>query len=212
MAAMSIEAWLLFTATVTAASLTPGPAVLLVLATALHHRALPAVATILGILAANVVYIAVSVAGLGAAMAASPALFTGLRWAGAAFLVYLGVRLLVARRPALAVGAGPARATASRRGLFLRGFVSQAANPKAVLFYGALFPQFLTPGGRVLLESALLAGTEVVVEFLILLGYATLAAQGARLATRPRFAAITDRVAGALLVTAGVGLAAIRRS
>jgi threonine/homoserine/homoserine lactone efflux protein len=146
-------------------------------------------------------------------MATSALLFNGLKWAGAAFLVYLGVKMIVARRPAVAQGVSPAAAAptgAGHRSLFVRGFVSQIANPKAVIFYTALFPQFLTPGGSVVIESALLASTEVVVEFVALLGYAALAAQGSRLG--PRFATVTDKVSGGLLVGAGIGLAALRRS
>ena len=209
---MSLQIWLVYVATVTAASLTPGPAVLLTMATGLRHGTLRSIPTIVGILAGNVVHIAISVAGLGAVMATSALLFNGLKWAGAAFLVYLGVKTILARRPAAAAaspdvalpsGAGP-------RSLFLRGFVSQIANPKAVIFYTALFPQFLTPGGHVVLESLLLASTEVAVEFAALLGFAALAAQGSRLG--PRFATVTDKVSGGLLVGAGIGLAALRRN
>ena len=207
---MAVEVWLLFAATVTAAALTPGPAVLLVVSTGLSHGTVASIATNLGVLATNVVYIAISVAGLSAVMAASPTLFVGLKWIGAAFLVYLGVRTILRRRDALEVAGGP-RAAASFLSLFLRGFLSQAVNPKAVIFYGALFPQFLTPGGNVLAESALLALSEIVIEFLVLLGYGALGAQGARLADRPRFATVTDKVAGTLLIGAGVGLAALRR-
>lgn len=210
---MSLQVWLVYVATVTAASLTPGPAVLLTMATGLRHGTLRSVPTILGILAGNVVHIAISVAGLGAVMATSALLFNGLKWAGAAFLVYLGVKMIAARRPAVAPASSPdvdLPSGAGYRSLFLRGFVSQIANPKAVIFYGALFPQFLTPGGHVVLESALLASTEVVVEFVALLGFAALAAQGSRLG--PRFATVTDKVSGGLLVTAGIGLASLRRS
>ena len=119
--------------------------------------------------------------------------------------------MLLAKRDPVAVPSAE-RTGVSWPHLFLRGFVSQIVNPKAVIFYGALFPQFLTPGGDVVAESSLLAATEAAIEFVILLGYGTLAAQGSRLASRPRFGALADKVAGMFLVGAGLGLATMRRS
>lgn len=180
--------------------------------TGLSRGAVASVSTNLGILGANVVYIAVSVAGLGAVMAASVGLFLVLKWVGAAFLIYLGVRMLLARRGVLEVPAAQSP-EASPASLFLRGFVSQIVNPKAVIFYGALFPQFLTPGGNLRRERAAGRSSEVVESsFVILFGYGALASQGARLANGRRFALFVDRTAGMLLIGAGLGLAAVRRS
>jgi homoserine/homoserine lactone efflux protein len=92
----------------------------------------------------------------------------------------------------------------------VNGFVLQAANPKALLFFTALLPQFIDPTGNVPAQVMVLGVTSVVVEFSVLAAYGTLAGRATALASRPRFATLTNRVAGSL-VTAGVGTAAIRQ-
>jgi len=160
--------------------------------------------------AANAIYIALSVAGLGAVLAASPALFTGIKWVGAAYLIWLGLRMVLRPRgEGTGAALEPTRETAGRS--FVRGAIGQLANPKAVIFYGAIFPQFLSPAGDILIQSAILAATEMVAEFLILGGYGAVAAQGQRLSRGGRYATTTERVSGALLVASGLGLAAVRR-
>jgi threonine/homoserine/homoserine lactone efflux protein len=161
------------------------------------------------VVAANAVYIALSVAGLSAVLAASPAVFTGLKWVGAAYLIWLGLKMVLRRRGDTVASEAPSAEGARRS--FIRGAIGQLANPKAAIFYGAIFPQFLSPAGDLLAQSAILAATEMVAELLILVGYGTLAAQGQRLARRGRCATATERIAGALLVASGVGLAGIRR-
>ena len=207
---MALELWLIYVATCFAATLTPGPAVLATMSVGLRSGALPASWTGLGVATANIIWIALSVAGLSAVMAASPALFLALKWMGAAYLVYLGLRLVL-RRSQAAEAIAAARRTSLRAGL-ARGFVVQITNPKAVIFFGALFPQFVTPGHVSVVEYAVLTLTLFAMEWLVLSGYGALAAQGTRLAGGPRWATVTDKTSGALMIGAGLGLAAIRRN
>jgi homoserine/homoserine lactone efflux protein len=163
----------------------------------------------LGILTGNALYFALSATGLGALLLASYELFALVRWLGAAYLIWLGVRACVGRSatrstaPAVAVG---------RRRTFVSGFVLQAANPKALLFFVALLPQFIEPGGQVAGQVLVLAVTSVAIELVILLGYGAAAGRFHALTASPRFARLADGLAGTMLVTAGVGLAAVRRS
>jgi homoserine/homoserine lactone efflux protein len=136
---MPIETWLLFTATVIAASLTPGPAVLLVASAGLADGVAASVRAAAGIVAANGVYIALSVAGLAAILAASPTLFVALKWVGAAYLVWVGARM-VFRRPRGPVGPVEGHGRRAGGGPFLRSMVCELTNPKAMIFYGAIFP------------------------------------------------------------------------
>ncbi len=95
--------------------------------------------------------------------------------------------------------------------LFLNGFVLQMANPKVIVFFTALVPQFINPHAAIVPQVAILAVTSVTIEFFVQFFYAVLAGRAAHLAAQPRFAHITDRVAGSLLIGAGLGMAALRR-
>jgi threonine/homoserine/homoserine lactone efflux protein len=91
--------------------------------------------------------------------------------------------------------------------LWLRGFGLQVANPKALIFFTALLPQFINPAEPVAWQVLILGISSVVGEFFVLVGYGVLAGRAAHLARLPRFVRLTDRIAGMLLVGAGAGLA-----
>jgi homoserine/homoserine lactone efflux protein len=201
---MSWSAWGLFVATELVLCLTPGPAVLFVLSQALRRGGRGSLWANAGVLTGNAFYFLLSAAGLGAVLLASHGLFTLVRWCAAAYLVYLGLRLLLApgrHGPAdVPGGVGPGW------GVLRQGFVLQAANPKALVFFVALLPQFIDPSGDVLLQVAVLGASSVAVEFVVLLAYGLAAGRLAGWVRRPGVARATDRVAGSLLVGAGVGL------
>ena len=207
---MTWQVWSAFFLVETALCLTPGPAVLLVLSQALTHGALKAMNSIAGILAANTFYFVLSATGVGAILLASYDLFFAIKWIGAAYLVWLGVSAFLGKSKAMSVRRDEAAAGNSR--LFLGGLVLQLSNPKALVFFTALLPQFINPHARIIPQVAILALTSVVIEFLVQLFYAVLAGRASHLAAERRFARITDRVAGTLLIGAGVGMAAIRRA
>jgi threonine/homoserine/homoserine lactone efflux protein len=199
---VSVSVWALFVLTESVLCLTPGPAVLFVIAHALTRGGAAAAWAGLGILSANVLYFALSATGLGVVLVASYELFSLLRWLGAAYLVWLGVRLLIGRSavrsPATAV-VGAARRT------FVDGVVLQAANPKALLFFVALLPQFIDPAGAVPAQIVVLGVTSVVIELVVLLAYAAAAGRFHALAENPRFVRAAGAVAGTMLVGAGIG-------
>jgi threonine/homoserine/homoserine lactone efflux protein len=207
---MRWEAWTLFVVTETVLCLTPGPAVLFVLSQGLGRGAVASLWASLGILAGNTFYFLLSATGLGALLLASYDLFFAIKWAGAAYLVWLGLCALRARGSLLDVR--PATTGAAGPGLVARGFAVQAANPKALVFFTALLPQFIDPAGSVVLQVAILAATSIVVEFAVLAGYGLLAGRAARLAETPRVAAWLERAAGVLLIAAGLRMAALRRA
>ena len=208
---MTWQIWSAFFLVETALCLTPGPAVLLVLSQALTRGAPKAIWSIGGILAANTVYFVLSATGVGAILMASYDLFFAIKWIGAAYLVWLGVSAFLGKSKTLSVRAADARQVAGGR-LFLNGFILQMSNPKALVFFTALVPQFINPHAALVPQVAILAATSVFIEFFVQLFYAVLAGRAAHLAAQPRFARITDRVAGTLLIGAGIGMAALRRS
>jgi len=208
---MTWQVWTFFVVTETALCFLPGPAVLFVLSQALSRGARLTIWSILGIIAANSVYFVLSATGIGAILIASYDVFFAVKWIGAAYLIYLGATAFFGKSQILSVVAGaPSRAGAGR--MFVNGFILQMSNPKALLFFTALVPQFINPHAAVWPQMLILALTSVVIEFFVQLLYATAADRASHLAARPGFARITNRVAGSLLIAAGLGLAAARRT
>jgi homoserine/homoserine lactone efflux protein len=209
---MSIETWLLFAVTETILCLSPGAAVLLVLSMSLTRGWRPGLQASAGILVANFLYFLLSATSLGAILLASWEAFFLIKWAGAAYLIWLGLRMVVARGAGTINTAAHSTPTHTGRGTLLHGVVTQGANPKALVFFTALLPQFVNPAEPLALQIAILAVTSILIEFGVLASYAVLASRASRFAQRPRFANALKRVGGGLLIGAGAGLAGLKRT
>jgi homoserine/homoserine lactone efflux protein len=207
---MNWTTWWLFATTEILLCLTPGPAVLFVLSSALRNGARRSVASNLGILGANAIYYALSATGVGALLVASYNLFFAVKWAGAAYLIVLGLRAMFGRTDTLAAAEGSAERSSGR--LFADGVVLQLSNPKAIVFFSALVPQFIDPHRGVVGQVVILGLTSVMIEFTILLGYGLVAGRASKIAREPRYAVWTNRIAGGLLIGAGAGLATLNRA
>lgn len=204
---MSFHLWLLFLVTELVLCLTPGPAVLFVVSQGLRYGARRSLWANLGILSGNAVYFALSALGLGTILLASHELFRFIRYAGAAYLIYLGIASIVRGHVAFAADTAAGAERVSGLRLLGRGFTLQAANPKALLFFAALLPQFIRPEASVPLQVAILGVTSTVAEFFVLAGYGVAAGWATRFARHPRFARSMGTASGLLLAGAGTGLA-----
>jgi threonine/homoserine/homoserine lactone efflux protein len=203
---VKFETWLLFVITEGVLSVTPGPAVLFVLSQGIRRGARKAVWGSLGILSANAMYFALSATSVGAVIAASYNLFSIVKWAGAAYLIYLGVKCFISKSSVLTLPEEQSRAHTNLRA-WRDGFVLQGANPKALLFFTAILPQFIDPSQSIVAQVIVLGTSSIVLEFVILLAYGQLAGRSLSMLNHPRFETISNRIAGVLLIGAGLGLA-----
>lgn len=219
---MAPETLLAFALTEFVLCLTPGPAVLIVVGTAMRRGLVAGWAAGAGVTAGTAFYFALSALGVGALIVASATLFTLVKWVGAAYLCFLGVRMMwpmalrvlgrQAPEPSAAAPAGEVEAQAADRGLrsaFFKGFAGQLANPKTLVFFLALFPQFIAPDGSVALQFSAMALVSAAIEMPILMLYAFVSAASVRW-IRARFVTLFEAVAGAILVLIGGTLATAR--
>jgi homoserine/homoserine lactone efflux protein len=202
---VSLRVWFFFVVTEAVLCLTPGPAVLFIVSCGLARGGRTALWGNAGILSANTFYFVVSAFGLGAVLLGSHELFTILKYAGAAYLVWLGIRTI--RGAGLAITTAPSQPAGHGWHMLARGFVLQAANPKALLFFVALLPQFIDVHQAIAPQVVILAVTSAAVEFVILAGYGYFAGRAASLARDARFVTATNRTSGGLLVATGTLLA-----
>lgn len=206
---MAFETWLAFVAASFAMLIIPGPTVMLVVGYALGEGRRAALGTLGGVLLGDLVAISLCAAGLGALLAASATVFTAFKWVGAAYLVWLGVKLW--RAPVNPQGVDQV-AVFGRGRRAIHGFVVTALNPKGLAFFVAFLPQFMTADAPVLPQLAVLAPTFVLLGGLTNAAF-ILAAGGVRARLRsPAVLRAINRVGGSFLIGAGVLTATMRRA
>jgi len=188
------DKWKLFVAATIVIAATPGPNMLLVMTSSVANGFRRSFATMAGCLTGVIAMMALSAAGLGAVLQAAPRAFTALKLAGAAYLVWLGVR------PWLDAPQAEAAVRVPKSGLFRQGLLVAVSNPKAILFAAAFLPQFLDadkPRGP---QFAALVALFAIIEVSCYLAYALGGRQAAVFLARPRVRLTFDRCAGALFV------------
>ncbi|MGB0439900.1 MAG: LysE family translocator [Paracoccaceae bacterium] len=206
---MPLDTWLGFALASTALLMIPGPTVLLVLSYALSKGRSVAVASAFGVATGDLIAMSLSLAGLGAIVMTSAVVFTAIKWAGAAYLVWLGVKLI---RSAGQSGLTLPNADVSARGVFGHTALVTALNPKSIGFFIAFVPQFITPTSPIVPQFAILVATFVGLAALNALAYALAADRLRHAITRPVWLRWITRAGGAALITMGVLTATLRRA
>lgn len=207
---MPFDLWLTFAAASLALLLIPGPTVLLVLSYALSKGRSVAVASAAGVALGDLVAMTASLLGLGALVLASATLFTLLKWAGAVYLVYLGIKL-IRSAPSLGLSVPQADSVTAGR-VFTHTAAVTALNPKSIAFFIAFVPQFVRPDAPLLPQFTLLIATFVGLAALNALAYALAADRLRRVIAKPGIIAWITRAGGVALITMGVLTATLRRS
>ncbi len=207
---MPLETWIVYVAAVLVLMSTPGPSQLLMLSNSVANGFRRSLATACGDLTANLGQMLAAGLGLAALLLAFDNALTIIKWAGVAYLIWLGVRMLRrSGRTVSTAGVGTSRVTL--KALWLQGFLTSTANPKAVVFFAALFPQFIAAQGSFWLQFWLLAATYLVIDGMFLSAYGITAGWLANRLNGPAKAWL-DRIGGSFLILAAVllGLKSLR--
>lgn len=176
---MPFDTWLLYILTVLALMSTPGPSQLLMLTNSGIHGFRRALATAAGDLTANALQMLAAGLGLAAMITASSTALTVIKWAGVAYLIWLGVRMIRRAKPD-DTDKPSQQAMASLRTLWLQGFLTSAANPKAVVFFAALFPQFISADAAFWPQFLILSSTYIALDGFFLSAYGLGSSWGVR--------------------------------
>lgn len=206
---MSLELWLAFVVATATFLAVPGPTVILVVSYTLGTGRASAWATVPGVTLGDFTAMTASLLGAGALLAASATLFTVLKVAGAAYLVWLGIRLWRSD-PSLEIARAPSGADGRR--MFRNAYVVTALNPKSIMFFVAFVPQFVDPAAPVALQFVLLEATFLVLAALNVAAWALLAGRLRARFARPSALRLVNRVGAGFLIGAGVLAAAVRRT
>lgn len=207
---MSLSTYLLFLPACFAINMAFGPNNLLSVTNGARHGVSPAVIAASGRLVAFALMIAVAGLGMGAVLVASELAFDVIKYIGAAYLVWIGIRLLRAPAPEADVPSRDTAAPPSLRALARQEFTVAAGNPKAILVFTAFFPQFVVPGAYAS-SYVLLGATFLVFELVAIALYALLGARMRRLANGSRAMRWFNKVSGSMMVGFGLLLALTRR-
>ncbi|KAB2542888.1 lysine transporter LysE [Salipiger aestuarii] len=206
---MPLDLWLTFVAASTALLLLPGPTVLLVLSYALSKGRPVALASAAGVAFGDFVAMTLSLAGLGTLILASSTLFVVLKWIGAIWLIWLGLKLL---RSAPGTGVALPETAITGRGVFGHTAAVTALNPKSIGFFIAFVPQFVDTTAPLLGQFAILVATFVTLAAMNALAYALAADRLRRVIARPSVLVWLTRAGGTALIGMGLLTATLRRS
>jgi threonine/homoserine/homoserine lactone efflux protein len=207
---VSVAAWLAFITASAILLAIPGPTVLLVVSYALGHGRRSGMTTVAGVALGDFTAMTASILGLGVLLATSATIFTALKWVGAAYLIYLGVKLWSA--PVALNVAIPNALSVRRLRMFLHAYFVTALNPKSIVFFVAFLPQFLDASQPFLPQIIVMEGTFLALATLNATLYALLASAARRTVRRPSVQRAVNRFGGSLLMGAGILTATWRRA
>jgi threonine/homoserine/homoserine lactone efflux protein len=205
---MPLETFLLFAPACFAINMAFGPNNLLSLTNAARSGVAPAFLAAAGRIVSFAVMIAIAGVGLGAVLAASETVFTAVKWAGAAYLIWIGINLIRAKSALL--GDNASAASSSLRKLTLQELWVAAGNPKAILVFTAFFPQFVDPHAYAL-SFTILGLTFLVFEAFAVMVYSFIGAKLGRYLRNGRALTWFNRTSGTMMIGFGVALMLTRR-
>ncbi len=209
---MTFHSWCVYLILVLAACSTPGPAVIFIMTNAAIHGWKKAVFSALGNICGLLIMGGAAVAGLGALLETSEFFFNLIKYAGAAYLIYLGLRMFLRHGPDFNDTQGHIQtADKSAVRIYFQAFAIALSNPKAIIFLTALFPQFLVVEKPLMGQFILLIAVLMLFSFVFLMGYALLACRAKLWMTNPQRMKLLNRVSGSVFVGFGAFLTTTHR-
>lgn len=199
---MTLDSYLAFAAAAAALAIVPGPTVTVIIANSLRFGTGAGLMNVAGTQMGFVIWLAIAALGLGAAIEMMGVWFDALRYAGAAYLAWLAIRLFRSKGD-LAIASGSVRPQGS---FFLQGFTVIMSNPKMLVLFGAMIPPFITPGSDAMRQILVMGGTFMVIAGLGDVAYALMAGKAGAFLSRSRIRAI-EIVSGCFLLGGGIWMA-----
>lgn len=204
---MPLEVWAAFAAASAVLLIIPGPTILLVVSYALGQGWRTALPMAVGVALGDFTAMTLSMLGIGALLAASATVFTILKWIGAAYLIYLGIKLF---RAGGTLNAEPRSDAVSAVKMLGHAWLVTALNPKSITFFVAFLPQFLDRNADFLTQMVIFEATFLALAFANAFGYALIAARARNLVRNPKAIGVFNKAGGSLLIGAGIATMAAR--
>jgi homoserine/homoserine lactone efflux protein len=204
---MDIGLYSIFLVTTVMLILVPGPAAITVAGQGAGHSSQQAFLGVLGVATADVLFFALSATGIASLILASSLLFATIKWLGVVYLLYLGALAFFSKSGALKITRGAVKR--SHAGLFYQGLVVQLANPKALMYFSALLPQFIDPDEPVLFQMLLMGSSCLLADLVV---YSLFSRLGNRLAKQKMQAWVINlinKAAGLTLIAVGIRMASL---
>ena len=207
---MELTLWLSFVGTVIILAMTPGPSVLLATANSMKYGTQKTIGTILGDLSANLCQIILASIGLASIVVSSGELFQVIKWCGVAYLVYIGLKKILTK-PQIHLSKGKEDERGMSK-LYAEGFLMSAANPKAIVFFAALFPLFINESSPFLPQIIILAITFLIIDGISLLIYSQFAERLKVYLENQEKVHLQNKIVGVLLIFSGLMLSVVKRT
>jgi homoserine/homoserine lactone efflux protein len=187
--------------------LVPGPAAITVAAQGASYKSQRAFFGVLGVAGADVLFFALSATGIASLILASSLMFSIIKWFGVAYLLYLGASALFSKSGAIKLNAE--RRECSRKNLFYKGLVVQLANPKALMYFTALLPQFIDPSKPVLFQMLLMGASCLLADILVYSLFSRLGERIAKQELKSWATNVINKAAGITLISTGIRMASL---
>ncbi|MEH6616485.1 MAG: LysE family translocator [Porticoccus sp.] len=204
---MDLSLYLIFLATTVMLILMPGPAAITVASQGATNTSNKAFFGVLGVATADVIFFALSATGIASLIIASNLMFSAVKWAGVVYLLYLGASALLSQSGAIKINRQQAQERALK--LFSQGLVIQLANPKALLYFSALLPQFIEPGEPIFFQILVMGISCFLADLLIYTVYSNLGNRLAKQALKQWVISLINKVAGITLISTAVKMASL---